>query len=448
MIQIIFLSIFIRLFSLNQSLWLDEGTTAKVVLNYNFWEIFNKFSLYDFHPPLYYLLMKVWTTIVGYSEVALRLPSVIFCVFTGYVIYLIGKEIKDKKTGLWSAVFFLCNPLIMYYSQEARMYMMTTFLLTSALFFLLKILHDKSKIIKIRYVILFGICISLSFATFYGSIFFIIPLILILLYRTKYKEFIISSSMLFLGILILSPLIAQQFQHSRESLIAVINWKSVLGTVSLKNLMLIPLKFAFGRISFYPKILYYAIAGIWSLFVWIIVVRGILKNKLLGFLLFAPLGFGLLFSLSSPLLQYFRFLFLIPIMSILISFACSKNYSYKLLSYILATGFVILSGVYLIFPQFHREDWKSLAVSLPQNIPVYMIKSSSDALEYYRRDLQLFELRNSVLVTQKIIVIPYTSDIYGYDYKNDLDLKDYRNISTISNFQGLSYEIWQHNKIK
>ena len=36
------------------------------------------FFLSDFHPPLYYLVLKAWSSVFGYSEFSLRLPSVIF----------------------------------------------------------------------------------------------------------------------------------------------------------------------------------------------------------------------------------------------------------------------------------------------------------------------------------------------------------------------------------
>src|SRR3989338_11157664 len=127
---IFLLAFLIRLIALNQSLWLDEAVTANVVINYGFTDIISGFSPNDFHPPLYYLFMKLWTNFFGYSEIALRVPSVLFSLLTGYVIYLIG--------GIWSAAFFLFNPLIVYYSQEARMYMMATFLLTAGLFYFIK----------------------------------------------------------------------------------------------------------------------------------------------------------------------------------------------------------------------------------------------------------------------------------------------------------------------
>lgn len=175
---IIFLpSFFLRLISLDQSLWLDEAVTAKVVKTFDYLTIIQKFSPFDFHPPLYYLLMKFWTNIFGYSEISLRFPSIIFSLLSGFLVYKIGSLLTDKKLGLWAAVFFLFNPLIIYYSQEARMYMMVTFFITSSFYYFLKI--QKSKF-TLRFggqnnnskfiidIFLMNIFIFLSFFTFYG----------------------------------------------------------------------------------------------------------------------------------------------------------------------------------------------------------------------------------------------------------------------------------------
>src|SRR3989339_1204426 len=91
----------VRLIALNQSLWLDEAVTAKVVMNYGFTEIVSKFSPTDFHPPLYYLFMKLWTNVFGYSEIALRMPSVLFSLMTGYVIYKIATLFHGSIVRIW-----------------------------------------------------------------------------------------------------------------------------------------------------------------------------------------------------------------------------------------------------------------------------------------------------------------------------------------------------------
>ena len=136
---IVFLFAFlIRLVALNQSLWLDEATTARVVKEYQFLSIITQFSPYDFHPPGYYLFMKFWSNLFGDSEISLRLPSILFSLLTGYFIYKMVKLLYGGIMAFWASVFFLFNPLVIYYSQEARMYTMVTFSLTAGLYFLFK----------------------------------------------------------------------------------------------------------------------------------------------------------------------------------------------------------------------------------------------------------------------------------------------------------------------
>ncbi len=232
------LAFLIRLISLNQSLWLDEATTARVIKQYNYQEIITKFSPTDFHPPLYYLFMKFWTNIFGYSEISLRMPSVLFSLAVGWVVYLLA--------GVWGAVFFLFNPLIVYYSHEARMYMMATMFLTLSLYYFLK----KKKI-------LFGIFGGLGMLTFYGSVFLVATFLLYFLYKRQYKYFILNTLYFILVFLLVSPLLYQQLLNAKVNLSNVTNWSYVLGKVNLKNLILIPIKFSIGRISFEPKWLYY-----------------------------------------------------------------------------------------------------------------------------------------------------------------------------------------------
>src|SRR3989344_9240339 len=122
LIIILFLAFLVRLIALNQSLWLDEAVTANIVSNFSYSEILNKFSPFDFHPPLFYFVEKQWTNIFGYSEIALRFPSIIFSLLTGWIIYLIGRRLEGwkvgrlegKNIGLWAAALFLFNPLIIY----------------------------------------------------------------------------------------------------------------------------------------------------------------------------------------------------------------------------------------------------------------------------------------------------------------------------------------------
>ncbi len=443
-----------RLIALNQSLWLDEATTAQAILHHSYLGIIFRFSPFDFHPPLYYIFMKFWATIFGYSAISLRLPSVIFSIIAGWIIYGIGSLLIDKRIGLWAAIFFLFNPLVMYYSQEARMYMMTTFLLAGATYYFIKILQtQKVKIknqtyrLKIKTnLLLFSTFTVLSFYTFYGSIFYIIVMFLILAWRRTYKEFMQSAGLFVLLVIPLLPLIATQFSHSRVALSSVTNWPRALGQANLKNLLLFPVKFTSGRISFDPKKIYYAIAGMWTVMCGVLVLKAFnKKNGILVILLSGPLVLGLIFSVFSPLLQYFRFLYLAIPLSILFALGTRSTASKGLL----LVGLALFSMAYVLLPQFHREDWKIMSLHIPRNDPIYMIPSSSDPLLYYLPMVKsrIFDLRTlqGVEIQKRITVIPYTADIYGFDYKTALENKGF-SLQETRYFRGLEFEIWVRNK--
>ncbi|PIZ62490.1 hypothetical protein COY16_04200 [Candidatus Roizmanbacteria bacterium CG_4_10_14_0_2_um_filter_39_13] len=479
---ILFLMAFVvRLISLNQSLWLDEATTAMAVKTYSYIDIITQFSPADFHPPLYYLVIKLWAEIFGYSEMALRMPSILFSLATGWMIYKVGLFMKDKTIGFWATAFFLFNPLIVYYSQEARMYSMVTFTVAASFYYFLRIIHTKEKNVNTKDFWLMNLFLVVSFYTFYASAYYIGSIWLYLFTQKKFKLAIYSIFVFILPLILISPLLYEQLQNSRVALTQVTNWSSVLGNVSLKNIVLIPIKFTSGRISFEPKIIYYALAGGWMMMVCGVTFIGffvqMVKERLqiindqrfrLVYFFVTPLIIGLIFSFFSPMLQYFRFQYLIIFMSLLLSYSLSsipffdtstfrgahdivrKKISLLItpivLSVVIFLGFCTWSLVYVLNPSFHREDWKSLAVQIEkEQAPIYMILSSSDPLKYYAPNKEVHSLKTFDVnrLSKEIIVIPYTADIHGINYSIILQDKYY--MSESISFRQLTYERWDFN---
>lgn len=447
-------SFLVRLISLDQSLWLDETTTANVVRNLGYFDIISKFSPHDFHPPFFYLLMKFWTNIFGYSEVSLRMPSVLASIVTGYFVYKLAANMKlGKSLGLWASAFFLFNPLIVYYSQEARMYSLTTLFITMIFWSVVK-LKDTSEKLKVKtgkfkFLFFTNVFIALSLGTFYGSVFFISSLYLYLVLKREFKLLTYVLPGTVFASILLYPLFIMQLHNSGEMLSAIPNWSMTLGSANLKNLLLIPIKLTSGRISWEPKIYYFATAGLWALFISSFVMLNLfqhlkkipkqVRNDLSMFysLLLLPILLGFVVSFYKPLLQYFRFIYVIPFVAILLAISANKNWH----RYILIVGFVGFSLLYILNPYFHREDWKSLVQALPSKT-VYALPSSIDPISYYNRSIK----SNSILAespTERIItLIPYATEIYGFDYVKKLSLLKYRKIRE-HNVRGLSYEVWE-----
>lgn len=408
---IVALSLGLRLINLNQSLWLDEAVTAKVVKNFQIKEIVTNFSPNDFHPPLYYLGVKAWTGLFGYSEVILRLPSVLFSLITIYIVYLVS--------GKWAAILASVNPLLVYYSQEARMYSMAVMWLMAAIWAIRK-----------KRVVLFNVFCFLAFLTFYGSVFLIATIIVYVLVKRGRKGVVKHGWGIILALVIVWPLLGQQMINSKVVLAEVTNWTLALGKVTIKNLLLVPIKFSVGRISFYPKIVYWLISGIWTTG---IVVAGLMvakKNKFWLTMVAGPLFLGLVFSFFSPMMQYFRFLYLVPIMAIILSRSRFRA--------VIALGFGLFSVVYLVNPNFHREDWKSLSKELGKK--VYMIESVADPVKYYQPKTEVADMRGKI-IEKEIEVVPYAEEIHGFNHAEELTKLGYKLIEEKS-FRELKKEKW------
>jgi len=124
----------LRLYNLGgNSLWLDEAATltfARQTLA-GIWE---STAGGEFNPPLFYWL-EHGMLVFGESEFVLRLLPALFGALTIPVVYLIGKEFRDRNAGLIAAALLAFSPFHIFYSQEARAYAPMLFVFSLALLF-------------------------------------------------------------------------------------------------------------------------------------------------------------------------------------------------------------------------------------------------------------------------------------------------------------------------
>lgn len=110
-----------------QSFWRDEAFSYFMAKKSVFEIILS--TAKDFSPPLYYLVLHYWMKVFGSTEIALRSLSLVFFWGTIYVAFLFLNDIfKIKlKKSFFYLIFFIINPLLLYYAFEARMYTMFAF---------------------------------------------------------------------------------------------------------------------------------------------------------------------------------------------------------------------------------------------------------------------------------------------------------------------------------
>ena len=120
---IILLALSLRCYRLHgQSLWADEGNSAALALRSL--PSITRDAAHDIHPPLYYYLLHIWVRLWGNSETALRSLSALAGTILVYVTYLLGRVLFHRRVAYAAAFLAAISPFQIYYSQEARMYIL------------------------------------------------------------------------------------------------------------------------------------------------------------------------------------------------------------------------------------------------------------------------------------------------------------------------------------
>ena len=139
---IIFAAFALRLFHLGtQSLWYDEGVSWYLT-RFSFPDLVS-WTAADIQPPLYYGLLWLSTRFLGQSEFALRFLSVGWSVLTVPLVWQLARTLLPyRSSAKWAAAVVAFSPLMVYYSQETRMYSLLVFQSVLASWLLWKTLSD------------------------------------------------------------------------------------------------------------------------------------------------------------------------------------------------------------------------------------------------------------------------------------------------------------------
>jgi mannosyltransferase len=116
----------------SQSYWLDESQAVHE-LRLPFGAMLHAWSATEWNPPLYLLIAWPWARVLGTGEFALRSLSALLGVAVVPLLYLGGRELISSRAGLVAAALAAVNPFLIWYSQEAREYMLLMALCAASL---------------------------------------------------------------------------------------------------------------------------------------------------------------------------------------------------------------------------------------------------------------------------------------------------------------------------
>lgn len=114
-----------------QSYWSDEAVTAGL-LQHGFGDMLRAIPDSESTPPLYYVLAWLWSQVFGLGEAGLRSFSALAGTLTIPVAAWLGTRAVSARAGVMCAALVAVNPLLWWYSQEARSYALVTLLAAAA----------------------------------------------------------------------------------------------------------------------------------------------------------------------------------------------------------------------------------------------------------------------------------------------------------------------------
>ena len=186
----------------------DEIVTASRVLRVGFGHAMDAVGFSESAPPLYYALAWLWTQVTGNGEWGLRFLSALAGVATIPVSFFIGRELRGERAGVIAAALVAVNPMLLWYSQEARAYALLGLFCALSLLFCVRALRDGVK----RDFVWWGVFSALALATHYFAIF---PLIaeVALLARRRGRAILSGLWTVALAVVLLAPLAIHQMSY-------------------------------------------------------------------------------------------------------------------------------------------------------------------------------------------------------------------------------------------
>lgn len=420
-------ALILRLINLNQSLWLDEAINVVNSQKFSFYDFLTVYSIGDFHPPLYFAILWIWTRFFGTSEIIVRLPSILLGISTVWLIFLIGKQLFNKKTALIAALILTFNPLHIYYSQEARMYSLAAFSVAFSFWALINLIKNKK-----YFLLIYGLSITLILYSDYLIYFAIVSQLVYILWCEKEKLASVINAMV-IGGLIWSPwllIFPKQLSTGQTAASQIPGWANVVGGTSLKEVALVWVKSLIGRVTFENKLLYGAVISIISLIYGFIIWKSTKPfNKEIKLLLcwtILPVLLALIVSFYIPVLSFFRMLFILPGLALIVAKGLENlpsRFRSPALSLVLLISSIFLLHYYFN-PKYQREDWKgAMSYIREKNAYVYFEDNNIPApAQYYQCGPYCFPAifnfpaaNESDLVNLKSLTT-YQNKVYLFDY--------------------------------
>jgi hypothetical protein len=207
------LSIAIWFIAVRSPLWLDETGS--------YWQISAGFSgILSRQPisfPAYSYILWLSTKLIGSSEIALRIPSILAMLGAIYLLYLAARELFDRDCAMLAVIIFCLHPLVVFASIDVRPYAFAALVMNAAILILVRLRRDSSNWLAV----LFGLS-SACIVWFHFLFIVLLPALLLCFFTIKicdrkalWRQFIIALATFAFAFLPVIPGMISLFRTSK-----------------------------------------------------------------------------------------------------------------------------------------------------------------------------------------------------------------------------------------
>jgi uncharacterized membrane protein len=196
----------------HQGFWYDEAHTGWM-LRLPFGEMLGGVPKSESTPPLYYVIAWLWARVFGDGEAGLRSLSAVAGVATVPCAFAAARLLAGRRAALLCAGLLTVNPLLVWYSQEARAYSLLVLTSTVA-FWLFARAHRQTSGGRLA---AWAAAAIVAMWTHYFAAFLVMPEAAILLLRpgVRWRARALTSACLVAAVV---PLVAMAFDQRQHAL--------------------------------------------------------------------------------------------------------------------------------------------------------------------------------------------------------------------------------------
>jgi mannosyltransferase len=398
-----------------QSYWFDEAQAAHE-LHLSFGSMVSSMIVHETNPPLYFALGWVWARVFGTGEVGLRSLSALAGTAVIPIAYLCGRELVSRRAGLVAAALAALSPFLIWYSQEAREYMLLAALCGASLLYFARAWRDPTG----PNIAMWAVFSGLALLTHFFAGFLVAPEALWLLYVIRDRTIAIAVGILAAVEAALAPLL---FTHATSELLGFIS-----GTPLSSRLQQVPVAFGLGTLYEGP-IVRYGLLGAAALGAAVIALLLIGADRrelrgagvaaaLAGVVLLVPLGLALLGK------DYYMPRALMPAwipLAVVVGAACTASRARMpgaVLAVVLLASFVYAQVRIDGNSQYQRPNWRGVAHALgtagaTRAIVAYDGSAATDPLAIYLPRVPWGQAGNASAAVSEIDVIGHPWQTLG-----------------------------------